>query len=121
MKISNIVLAAIFALFAIVQLNDVDPWRWVMIYGIVSIIYVFAIFGYIRRWVVLGFAAICLIEFVRLMPEFINWINMGMPTITGSMKAEEPHVEYTREFLGLLLCILAMGHLYYQAVKQKLN
>ena len=120
MRVANIVIAGLFALFAIVQLNDPDPFRWVLLYGVVATMFLFAAFGQIRRWAALAFMAICVVEFARLVPEFINWINMGMPTITGEMKAKEPHIEYTREFLGLLLCILSMGFLYYQSVRKKL-
>ena len=120
MKIANIILACLFALFALVQINDVDPLRWIIIYGSIAVLYAFAAFGHFRRYAILGFGAILLIEFIRLMPEFINWINMGSPTITGKMKAESPHVEYTREFLGLLICLLGIGFLYYQSVKHKM-
>jgi hypothetical protein len=48
---------------------------------------------------------------LTLLPGFINWLRMGMPTITGSMKAEEEHIEVVREFLGLFLALLAMLHL----------
>ena len=120
MKIANIVLAVLFSVFALVQINDVDPLRWIIIYGSVAVLFAFAAFGYFRRYAILGFGAILLIEFIRLMPEFINWINMGSPTITGKMKAESPHVEYTREFLGLLICLLGVGFLYYQSIKTKI-
>ena len=46
-----------------------------------------------------------------LAPEFIGWLRMGAPTIVGSMKAEAPWIEYTREFLGLSLAALACGFL----------
>ena len=120
MKVANIVLAILFILFAVVQLNDKDPLRWVVIYGVVAALFGMAYFQYFRRWFILGVAAILLFEFVRLIPDFMDWINMGMPTITGSMKATEPHVELTREFFGLLISLMALGFLYYQSVKQKL-
>lgn len=120
MRIANIILAVLFGLFAVVQLNDVDPLRWVLIYGSVATLFGFAIFGHFRKIAIIGFAAILSIEFVRLIPEFMNWIQMGAPTITGQMKAEEPHVEFTREFLGLLLGLIGLGFLYYQAARQQL-
>jgi hypothetical protein len=41
----------------------------------------------------------------------LEWARMGFPTITGSMKAEEPHIEVVREFLGLLIAVLALSGL----------
>ena len=38
----------------------------------------------------------------------VDWVKKGMPSITGSMKAESPHVEYLREFLGLFIILLAL-------------
>ena len=117
MKITNFILAGVFILFAVVQFNDPDPLKWVGFYSYVAGVSLLAAFGNFRRWIILAGLAVFLIEFIRLMPEFMNWINMGAPTITGTMKTEEPHIELTREFLGLLICILAMGFHYWQAIK----
>ena len=117
MRITNIVLAVLFSLFAIVQFNDVDPLKWVTFYGVVALLFGMAAANYYRRWFILGVAALLVIEFVRLWPDFQDWIGMGMPTITGSMKATEPHVELTREFLGLFISLIAVGFLYYQSVR----
>jgi hypothetical protein len=109
MKYVNFFLAALFLLFAIVQFNDPDPLAWALLYGFVAIVSLFAGLGKYNRYVLLGGLAVCLIWLITLIPEFVDWVRMGMPTITGSMKATEPHIEYTREFLGLFLCGLALG------------
>ncbi len=118
MKIANIILTVLFVLFALVQINDVDPLKWVLLYGVVALLFGLAAFGYYRRWFVIGVAAILLIEFFRLAPDFMDWIGMGMPTITGSMKATEPHVELTREFLGIFISMAALVFLYFQSLKK---
>ena len=41
-------------------------------------------------------------------PDIINWFKQGMPSIVESMKAESPHVEFVREFFGLLIMILSL-------------
>jgi len=109
-KFVNFFLAAIFLLFALMQFNDPDPLRWVLVYGFVTAVSVWAGLGHCCRFdVLLGGFVVCLVWLMILLPEFVNWIQMGMPTITGSMKAEEPHIEYTREFLGLFLCGLVLS------------
>lgn len=119
MKIANIILAILFAVFAVVQINDPDPWLWVLYYGFVAAISAAAIFGKYNRWLlVLGILA-GLIGTGLLLPEFIDWIQKGMPTITGSMKAESPHVEFTREFLGLFICMIVLIFHYFQMMKSK--
>lgn len=103
MKITNLVLAALFAVFALVQLNDVDPFLWVTYYGLIALICGLAAWGRRYTWLLAGVALFGLIHLGLILPEFINWVSMGMPSITEKMKAEAPHIEYAREFLGLLL------------------
>jgi len=122
MKYLNFFLAALFLLFAVVQFNDPDPLAWVLLYGFVGVVSLMAGFGHSNRYVLLGGLAVILIWLIVLIPEFVNWMKMGMPTITGSMQAEEPHIEYTREFLGLFLCGLALVvHLRHNSTKRKGN
>ena len=119
MKLFNIFLVILFVLFAVVQYNDPDPWAWIALYTFVAVVSGFAASGRYNRYVLLGGLAICLIWMITLVPDFISWIKMGAPTITGSMKAEEPHIELTREFLGLLVCGAALGYHLYASTKRK--
>ena len=111
MKILNFILAAIFILFAYFQLNDPDPYLWMLLYFFVAAVCVFAAYGRRNKYILLAGMLICLIWMGFLLPEFINWIKMGMPNIAGQMKAEAPHIEFTREFLGLFICL---GVLFWQ-------
>ncbi|MBX2875693.1 MAG: transmembrane 220 family protein [Saprospiraceae bacterium] len=112
MKIVKIVLSVLFVLFAVVQLNDVDPWAWVALYIYVALLFGLSAAGRNHKYATIGGLALVVIWMATLLPDFINWVNMGMPTITGSMKAESPHVELTREFLGLLIVGIALGWLF---------
>lgn len=112
MKIFKLSLSLLFVLFAVVQLNDPDPWGWFAMYLYVAALFGFAAFGKAHNYAFLAGLAVILIWAATLVPDFITWFKMGMPTITGSMKAESPHVELTREFLGLLIAGTAIGWLY---------
>ena len=118
MKITNIILTALFLLFAIVQFNDPDPYYWVAIYGAVALVSGFAVAGRYNKTAILVLAGICIIWMATLIPGVIDWIEKGMPSITGTMKAESPHIEYLREFLGLLLILLALIFHFFQARKK---
>ena len=117
MKIAKIVLSVLFVLFAVVQLNDVDPWAWVALYIYVALLFGLSAVGRNHQYATIGGLAIIVIWMATLLPDFINWVNMGMPTITGSMKAESPHVELTRECLGLLIAGIALGWLFISSRK----
>jgi len=111
MKIFNFILAGLFLLFAGWQLNDPDSFLWVIWYAFIAGICAFAAFGKYNTWLnrVAIFASIAWMA--TLIPDFIEWLKMGAPTITGAMKAEAPHIELTREFLGLLI---SLGILIFQ-------
>lgn len=117
MKILNIILAVLFVVFAVVQFNDPDPFFWVAIYLLVATICGLAAVGRYHRILILMGLAICGIEIFTLFPEFMNWINGGMPNIAGEMKTEEPHIELMREFLGLVICAGALTFQYVQSRK----
>lgn len=104
-------LCVLFALFTAVQYNDPDPIQWMLLYGGVSALFGLAATGRFYRPATWLWLAAALIWAATLLPDFINWIDMGEPSIVASMKAETPWVELTREFLGLLIAASACGWL----------
>ena len=117
MKNINISLTILFILFAIVQLNDPDPFFWIAIYLLVATVCGLAVLGRYHRILILLGLAICGIELFTLFPDFMNWVQGGMPNIAEEMKAEEPHIELTREFLGLVVCGGVLIFQYFQSRK----
>ena len=109
MKIANITLSILFFLFAIVQYNDPDPWLWIVLYGMVGIISTMAVFGKYHKILTLLVMGICVLGILFLLPDFIDWLKNGAPSITESMKAESPHIELTREFFGFIVTLLALS------------
>ncbi|MBK8502697.1 MAG: transmembrane 220 family protein [Saprospiraceae bacterium] len=99
----NLFVIIVFLLFAYWQLNDPDPVRWISIYlGVVVSVGLLMARKYFAILPLIG-SIICLAGLFYLSPDFISWIKEGMPTITGQMKAESPHIELVREFLGFLI------------------
>jgi len=102
------VISGLFLLFAIVQWNDPDPLIWMIFYGVMSLIYILLALGKKFAFYLSVLMLItCIINMGFILPEIIKWIKDGMPSIVQSMKATIPSIEYTREFLGLLLCLIA--------------
>lgn len=111
MKIAYWTIALLFLSFALVQYNDPDPLRWMLLYGAVAVLYILAALGRShRRGAQAGFM-VALVWAATYVPAFLNWLNIGAPSIVGTMKAETLYVELTREFLGLLLAAAAFAGL----------
>jgi len=119
MKFLNAFLAVLFFLCAGLQYNDPDPLPWMLAYSIVATLCALAAFGGYFKWITVGVIVALAIWMFALLPGVIGWVSDGMPSIAGSMKAETPYIEETREFGGLLLAIAALAHLWRQTVGLK--
>ncbi|MEM9888948.1 MAG: transmembrane 220 family protein [Bacteroidota bacterium] len=108
MRTFYIILSVLFTFFAIVQLNDVDPFFWVLYYLFIALLAGAASFGKYNKYGIMAALAITIFELVMLFPEFQAWMRDGMPSIVESMKAESPYIEFVREFLGLFIGLLAI-------------
>ena len=116
MKWIKISLATLFLLFAGVQYNDPDPWLWIFIYGLVSILYFISLVRKppkrILLFLIIAGAAFSIIY----IPGVYTWLSEGqLSEIVASMKVDKPYVEQSREFFGLWLGIIALLFLRKQA------
>jgi hypothetical protein len=115
MKVTNLLLALMFMLFAFVQINDPDPLLWIAIYGAMAAICVMAAFRYYIKpslWILL---ACFVVYMVILWPGLREWLqqdDLGVLFDEG-MKMQFPYIEESREFLGLLICVIVLlMHIY---------
>ena len=108
MKIFNLVLAVLFVLFAAVQYNDPDPLHWAALYLFVAGVCGFAAFGRYNKYVLWAGIVVCLVWLAFTTHDFVEWIRAGSPSIVSEMKANEPHIELTREFLGVGICLVVL-------------
>ncbi len=109
MKYLHLLVAILFTLFAYWQINDPDWPIWVLMYGSVAAIGLWSFLSEPPRILVYIVLAAAAIWMLTLVPDVINWINEGMPTIAGQMKAESPHIELTREFFGLMISTVVLA------------
>lgn len=103
MKWLKLVLGLLFILFAIVQMNDPDPFGWIAMYLAAAVISILAFFKKYYLPFIFGVLLAAMLWLLSLVPEVWSWIKLGMPNIVEGMKAESAYIEFTREFLGLAL------------------
>ena len=125
MKIFNIIFIFIFIVFAGLQYNDPDPYVWMPIYLYAALLCWLSIkekFYPKAYWV--GFVVYGSYALYKMFDEngLIDWIRKhNAENIAGTMKAESPWVEETREFFGLVIVItvLAINYIYSSVLKRK--
>jgi len=109
MKVVNFILAFLFLVFAFVQVNDPDPVLWILIYGNLALLCVLAMFK--MRYVSWIVATIVLysIYATRLATSAWEWFQSPDRSLLFDdiAKMQYPYIEETREFLGLIICMVA--------------
>jgi len=115
----NIFLALIFFLFAIVQLNDPDPVIWFSIYLLTAVLCAVSIFRKIPLALLYGFGLVMLFYAAMHLEFAVEWLmSDNKSELFGEMQEEKYYLEGTREFLGLLIVILAVVYLLVQNKKR---
>jgi hypothetical protein len=114
MRVVNFLLAAMFLVFAFVQINDPDPLVWILIYGAMAVVSVMAIFEYYPT----RFLAALLVALVGYgffyADGVLEWLRQDDKSalFDDIAKMEHWYIEEAREFLGLLICVTVLaGHL----------
>jgi Transmembrane family 220, helix len=114
-KIINIIYAIIFALFAFVQYNDPDPWLWIPLYAVISVLAILALFGKYYSGITLIWAVLCLGWALYLSPGVYDWFaHHSTNEIFENMQPGKVFIEEARECFGLVLAALALWSLYRQ-------
>ena len=125
MKIANYLLAALFAVFAWFQRNDIDPTiyshpsfnnptldsaLWFIFYLIIAVGFVVICFRKLPKWYFVVAIIACFFEMAMSGPGL--WENLfgDKPATMAqhSMSAEDPRVELSREFFGALIALTAV-------------
>jgi hypothetical protein len=120
-KITSLVLGILFIGFAYLQLNDPDPYLWVSIYLLTTIAGITVSLRSIFRLKKFLFIVIAIhvVWIATLTPDFIHYVEMGMPNITGEMQAKKPFIEAIRELGGLVIALLV--NIYFYRAHEKIR
>jgi len=118
LKLFNIFFCIVFILFAAVQYNDPDPYIWIPIYLYTAILCWLAFRNkYFPGAYLLGVGVYAIYAVYKFFDQngVWDWMTKHHATnIAGTMKAEQPWIEETREFFGLviLIVVLLIDYLY---------
>jgi uncharacterized membrane protein len=99
--IANSVMLLLFAFAVLVQVNDPDPFAWILIYGLAVIACVLAL---LRRghWLVpASVAVLAVIWAVRISPRVFG--QVPFLDMFGAFEMRDTGIEESREMYGLLL------------------
>lgn len=109
-RIINFLLAGMFLLFAFVQVNDPDPVIWILIYGMMAVLCIMAIFAYYPRPILIGVAVLYTLYAMVYLPGVITWLGTEdkAALFDDVAKMEHVYIEEAREFLGLAICLVVL-------------
>lgn len=121
MKFLNILLAIMFLAFAALQVNDPDPILWILIYGIMAVVSVMAIFDYYNRKLLIALASLYFVYMVILFPGVAEWFQQDDKSVLFDdvLKMQYPYIEESREFLGLLICQIVLALCLFRSFRAK--
>ena len=112
-RLIYLALAALLAVCAAVQHNDPDPWLWIPLYGVGSVLLVLAAAGWRRRWAVVAVLVAYAVVGATVLPGFVDLLLHHPPSdLTAPMSADRPHIEASREFVGLMIAAACVAPLW---------
>jgi hypothetical protein len=114
----DIAMAVVFAIGALLQWNDPDPWPWALIYTGAAVVSGMsgarASTGRIAPSVVAVAAVVWGVWVLLHIPGGMAWSQLA-----ESMKAESPQIEESRETLGLFLIAAWMAFVVFRRGRAK--
>jgi general stress protein CsbA len=125
MKIFNLLFCILFILFAALQYNDPDPYVWMPIYLYAALLCWLAFRKkYFPLAYLLGIGVYTIYAIYKFFDQNGVWDWMTRhhaANIADTMKAEQPWIEETREFFGLiiLIVVLLIDYFYGKRIKKQ--
>jgi len=121
MKVFNVFFCLAFILFAALQYNDPDPYVWVPIYLYAAVLCGLAAKGrYFIKAYLFGIAIYSIYAIYLFFGKngLLDWLTLHhAENIAGTMKAEKPWIEESREFFGLIILIVVLAINYFVGKK----
>jgi hypothetical protein len=110
-RIVNFLLAVMFLVFAFVQVNDPDPIVWILIYGVMAVFAIMAIFEFYPRKFLIGLLIVFVLYSTVYWRGMLEWFQQDDKSLLFDdvAKMQHPYIEEAREFLGLMICVVVLA------------
>jgi len=107
--------------FASLQVNDPDPVVWILIYGAMAVVCVMAIFEVYNKILMAVLAIAYIVYCVILWPSVLIWLAQEDRGVLFSevMRMKYPYIEESREFLGLVICLMVLAFCTIRSLRKK--
>ena len=121
MKILHFLLAIMFLAFTVLQFNDPDPLLWILIYGSMTTVCVMAAFKLYFPKVMLVQGVLYLVYCILLWPGVSEWFASDDKAMLFDdlAKMQYPYIEESREFLGLVICMVVLAPYVVYSTRRK--
>jgi len=103
MKLANWIFGLLFLVAAVLQWNDPDPLRWFLVYLGAAVASLFSTYWQGAWKLAVAVGAAGALWAATLVPHLVKGFDFA--NLFATMKAENPEIEVTREFLGLLIIV----------------
>jgi hypothetical protein len=114
---ANGLMVLMFAFSVVVQANDPDPWRWMLLYGVATGACLLAFRRGLRWWFPALVGVIALPWSASLAPRVVG--SVSFLDMFEEFEMKNVAIEESREMYGLLLVALWMSVLTVRAVLQR--
>lgn len=117
-KIVDAFLVIILVAFAWLQLNDPDALYWIAVYGVAAVVVFLGLIDKQTRSSLIFIVLIYAVLTLYYSPAFFSWIfKYHAANIAASMSTDKLYIEETREFFGVLICLVIVGFEYFMFPK----
>ena len=102
----DLVAFLLLAIAMVLQFNDPDPWFWVSLYFICSLIPLLAVFRIYNRILYWLGAAFCIAAIGLTVDGGIEYLrHIQQESLLQGMSADKPYIEEARELIGTLIAL----------------
>lgn len=110
-KFLHISVAILFLVFAAVQYNDQDGWKWIFLYLMIALLAIHRLRRVKATPIIIGVTVAILLSLIFNAHQVTDWLNAGKPAFIDYEPTSIKEVEGIREYLGI--CISALAASFY--------